>query len=374
MKLILDKKKILVVSKSFYPLRTPRAYRTTELVKEFARTGNEVHLLIPDSEYDYSDFLSQHKIEIHFFGPLKWRTLSSSSHSFFGELKRKFGRLLFLLFDYPNIEILWKLPPALKQFSGFDLLVSIAVPHSIHWAISSVRKKSRPIANIWVADCGDPYMGNKLESIPPPFYYSFFEKRFCEKADYISIPTEGSLAAYYKEFHSKFVIIPQGFSFENIRIIEEYEPDLKLKFAYAGGISPTGIRSLHKIIEFLLSAEHDFEFHVYSQQAKTVLNEFVARAEDKIKCHEPIDRSELIYELSKMDFLINLDNGTILNTPSKLIDYALAQRPILNISAMDPDLILLNQFLKRNYENQYVGPPLENFNIRNVAKKFLLLN
>lgn len=369
----MNKKKILIVSKSFYPLNTPRAFRTSELVKEFSRLGHDVHLLIPKSEYDYSEFLAQHKIRIHYFGPLKWQSLRASNVSWIGDLKRKFGRLLFLLFDYPNIEILWKLPESIRKFSNFDLLISIAVPHSIHWAIARVRNRNHPIAKLWVADCGDPFMGNKLESIPPPFYFSFLERYFCKKADFISVPSLGSVQGYYKEYHSKIVIIPQGFSFDNISINKDFIPGPFLKFAYAGGIAGSGIRSLNKIIDYLLSLELKFELHVFSQQAKAVLSHYLETAKNKIICHDAIDRTELICILSNMDFLINLDNGTTLNTPSKLIDYSLAGRPILNISAIDPDWELVHQFLNRNYENQLIVPPLENFNIKNVASKFLQL-
>jgi hypothetical protein len=37
-----DRKKILIVSRSFYPMNSPRSFRTTELVKEFARQGHMI--------------------------------------------------------------------------------------------------------------------------------------------------------------------------------------------------------------------------------------------------------------------------------------------------------------------------------------------
>ena len=41
------KKRILIVSRSFYPDNSPRAFRTTELSKEFARQGHHVTVITP---------------------------------------------------------------------------------------------------------------------------------------------------------------------------------------------------------------------------------------------------------------------------------------------------------------------------------------
>ncbi|MBK6729403.1 MAG: hypothetical protein IPG60_00030 [Bacteroidetes bacterium] len=44
------------------------------------------------------------------------------------------------------------------------------------------------------------------------------------KADFISIPTKGSIDGYYPEFHSKIRIIPQGFNFDEVKL-----PDGRIK-------------------------------------------------------------------------------------------------------------------------------------------------
>jgi hypothetical protein len=64
--------------------------------------------------------------------------------------------------------------------SGYDLLISIAAPHSIHWGIAWARKDGSPIAGIWIADCGDPFMGKENDTFRPPFYFRYLEKWFCQ--------------------------------------------------------------------------------------------------------------------------------------------------------------------------------------------------
>jgi hypothetical protein len=127
------------------------------------------------------------------------------------------------------------------------------------------------------------------------------------------------------------------------------------------------------VIESLLSTGKDFRFYIFSSSSKTVLNEYAIKHPEKILLLSPVARTELIFELSKMDFLVNLDNGTSLNTPSKLIDYSLANRPIMNINPLNPDVKLLNEFLDRDYTKQLRLDDLQSYNIKNTIQKFLSL-
>lgn len=73
-----------------------------------------------------------------------------------------------------------------------------------------------------------------------------------------------------------------------------------------------------------------------------------------------------------MDFLVNFDNNTGVQQPSKLIDYALTGRPIINVyGELDEKVIL--EFLAGNYENSYKTPNMEKYKIENVVDEFLSL-
>ena len=253
-------------------------------------------------------------------------------------------------------------------------MISIAVPHENHWAISKVRTKVNPIAKTWIADCGDPFMMNILEKIKPPFYFEKLENTFLKSADFISVPTKTSAVAYNKLYHHKFRVIPQGFNFEEVKIVSTKPVHNCPTFAYAGGVSAVGIRSLHQVIKILKTVDKDFVFHVYSANGKALLKDVVKGFSDKVILHDAIPRKELLYKLSQMDFLINLDNGTHLNTPSKVIDYALAKRPIMNIDPISPIKNKIDNFLKGDYGEETIIEDLEAYNISNVAEKFLNLH
>lgn len=366
-----NQKRILIVSRSFYPINSPRSFRTTELAKELARQGHDVQVLLPKNLENEikGHFRNDYEIQFLYYGPLKWKPLKKSK--FLGDITRKFGRLLFLLFEYPNIEIYFKLPKLLKKLNGFDLLISIAVPHENHWAVAEVRNKRNPIAKTWVADCGDPFMNSALETISPPFYFGWLENRFLKKADYISVPSQGSLKAYDHRYSNKFKVIPQGFNLDEVELSEYKLSSKKKVFAYAGGVTKRGVRSLHNVIDVLLEQNKEFTFHIYSSNGKSVLKDYVKGHEDKFVLHAPLDRLTLLKRLSEMDFLVNLDNNTPFNTPSKLIDYSLCRRPILNLNPYNPNKEIISSFLEGDYREKYVVNNMEQYNIKEVVKKFL---
>ena len=168
--------KILIVCKGFYPENTPRSFRATELALEFARQSHQVTVITHERDFDYTDFVYKNKIHLRSFGKLRFKHISYYPPNTIGKLRRKFRRLLFMFFNYPDIEIMWRLGKCLKDVDGYDLLISVAVPYPIHWGVAWARTKNQRIAKTWVADCGDPYFGNTLESFRIPIYFAYIEK------------------------------------------------------------------------------------------------------------------------------------------------------------------------------------------------------
>lgn len=368
-------KDILIISQTFYPENSPRSFRTTELAKELARQGHYVTVLLPFGMNipAIHEWAEEHGVQFQFYGPLTWKYFGKTR--LFGDWSRKFGRLLFLLFEYPNIEIYFKLPKYLRKIEKtYDLLISIAVPHENHWSVARVHSK-RKLARTWVADCGDPFAGNKMERISPPFYLRIIEYFFLKEVDFVTVPAIGHISAYCKRYENKFRVIPQGFDFSIINLSEYFKKSPKVVFAYAGGITRKGgIRSPHKLIEYLNSLHNlDYEFHIYSSQIAEIV-EFEKDNVSKVKLHKGIHREKLLNKLSEMDFLVNFDYGSNAMIPSKLIDYALTKRPILNINANEPDTQLIDAFLSGDYSGQYVVEDVDQYNIKNVSAKFLALD
>lgn len=355
--------KVLIVSGGFFPINSPRANRTTELAKEFSRQGHSVTIYFPETKYNYTSFSIKHpRISLKPIAGLTWRKTKRMPH--------KFNRLMQMLFEFPSIQWYFLLPNLLKQEREYDLLISIAVPHPIHWGIAHCYKKGIKVAKKWIADCGDPYMGCKTESYKKPFYFAWFEKLFCKHADFITIPTKESIDGYYPEFHHKIKVVPQGFNFDDVKI-DVYKPNIPIQFCYAGGFIP-GIRDPRPILDALAETDINFIFHVYTN-TPDLLYKHKYRLGEKLIINPYIPRLELIKFMSKMDFLLNIENGTSVQTPSKLIDYSLTKRPILSLDSQSLEREKLNAFLNKDYSLQLVIKEIGTYNIENVTKAFLSL-
>lgn len=354
-------------------MNSPRSFRTTELVKEFAGQGHDVTILTLKNDEIHPRFEKEYGITIKDIGPLRFPAINiTKSSGVRGYFKRAIRRGMLHFFEYPDIELMFRVNKALQKESGYDLLISIAVPHPIHWGVARAWRKKNPIANIWVADCGDPYMGQTLDSFNKMFYFKYFEKGFCRKAHYLSVPLENAKDGYYPEFKDKIEVIPQGFRFEEVKIDHSsYSKHQIPTFAYAGSFIPGG-RDPRPFLDYLMSISRNFKFIIYTKSVALV-KPWLDKAKGKIEVRDYIPRKELLKTLSKMDFLVNFENQSSLMMPSKLIDYYLTARPILNISANGIDTTIISRFLNGDYSDKYIYDDMDQYQIENVCHRFLNL-
>ena len=204
----MSKKKIIIVSHVLYPAQYPRAYRTTELAKELARQGHEVVVYAALGNYDYKEFETEFNLTVKDFGRLNFEKLTSDGsrkRNFFDKiLKRLFGNIAL----FPEIELMWKIPLALREEKMYDLIISVAVPYSIHFGCARAIEKNPDLTKKWIADCGDPFMGNKFRKRPS--YFLFLEKWFIRKVDWITVPIKDAIIAYPHEFKYKIKLFHRG--------------------------------------------------------------------------------------------------------------------------------------------------------------------
>jgi hypothetical protein len=362
-------RKFLIVSQAFYPGNSPRANRTTELAKELCRQGHEVTVLTPHhpeqealaDEYGmgFLDLGSGRWPEI----PIFWRGRTNLA-------LRAIRRLLWKFLAYPEIETSFRIFRRLPVGQQFDCIISIAAPHAVHWGVAWRFARNRCFGAPWIADCGDPFMGQENDSFSPAFYFRWVEKAFCRHANWITVPTEGAKDGYYPEFRDKLRVIPQGFRFEDYESLRNIPQiaDGVTRFAYAGLLIP-GRRDPRKLLDFLVSREEAFEFHLFTRSRAQV--ESYAANDSRIILHDFVPRGALLPRLAAMDFLLNIENVGQKQTPSKLIDYWLCGRPILSIKSFEFDPAVVEQFLRRDYQAAFQMPNPAQYRIENVAADFV---
>lgn len=364
--------KITIVAQHIFPKQTPRANRATELAKEFSKQGHEVTLLSTLGKYDYRAFESQYNLKVR---PIKLSWQLGVNHS---DVKinrtlidKVLERLFSWRFQFPLMEYREAVARALKH-NPCDLLISVADPHHIHWGCAKLKKENRiEFPKVWIADCGDPFMNNG-NSTKAPESYKKYEVESFQSCDAITVPIADAKGGYYPEFADKIHVIPQGFPFSLDKKPATIEKREIPQFAYAG-VFYEDIRNPIHLINYLAEQTLPFKLIIYTQ-FKGFVQSIIGPIKDKVEIKQAIPRSELLSELEKMDFLLNLENhNSPHQLPSKLIDYAICARPILSINPQKIDKAKVAEFLSGDYSQELKISNLADYHIESVAKKFLNL-
>lgn len=361
--------KILIISRSFYPIIAPRSFRATELAKELATQGHNVTVMTHTKGFDHSSFSKDFNINVIDFVEDKWFDIKVEGKGFFIKIIKVARGVLKYLFMFPDIQLVWILKRFLKDYKDFDLLISIAVPYSVHFGVAMAKSKNKEISNIWIADCGDPFFGNREKKFQIPFYFKYIERWFCKKPDFITVPIHEAVKAFPVLCQNKIKVIPQGFKIDDTLFQKQFSPNPIPHFAYAGSFSE-GVRDPLPFLNYLLTLDDDFKFIVYTRKM-SLLTPFISKLGSKLEIKDYIPRDELLIELSRMDFLINFCNKESVQSPSKLIDYALSGRPVLNIESNKINKYAFEIFLSGNYNDKAKLPNINDYRIEKVARQFI---
>lgn len=361
-------KNILLICKDIYPIQNPRSFRAGELVKEFSKRSFNVKVVCSLSEENFELFKKEFSNVAAVNLGLPSNILDRNIFKKMTLLKRILNKYSYHFLQYPNIGLLFKVKKYLKSNNDkIDLMITIAYPFPIHWGAAVARSSIEAnFPDKWIADCGDPFMGNPI--INPPFYFRSLERLFCNMVDKITIPVEIARKAYYKEFHEKIEIIPQGFDFSVIEK-ESYVKNKILTFLYAG-VFYKGSRDPRPFLDYLLEIESDFIFIIYTSD-DYLIHDYQNILGDKLIINSSIPRIELLKKMSKVDFLLNIENDSENQTPSKLIDYSLSGRPILSLNMKKIDKKKLNDFINGVYCDELKVQDIDQYNIINVVNKFI---
>lgn len=362
--------KIVVIAAKIYPTSTPRATRATELAKQLAKMGHEVALCAVLDNIDYSEFESRYNLKVI---PLK--TLFFLNRQKISFVRKAFNKVLYTLLhrliEFPEIELKRSVKKLLLKQKDVDYLITIGRPYPIHWGATAAKKALKErFPKHWTSDCGDPYWGDPFNK--HPFYFKKLEEQWSAATDSIVVPIESAKKAYLPIAQPKISVIPQGFDFSDVKIKEGPTNNSCPTFAYSGYVY-VGRRDPSSLLDYLSTIKQEFKIVIYTQQ-NGFYEKYLEKLKGKIELRTYVPRNQLIYELSCMDFLINLTNLSTVQSPSKLIDYYLTKRPIIDISTPFNEHDLINDALNGVFhQNQYSTVDIDQYNIVNVANKFMEL-
>lgn len=363
----------MIIAYLIYPQNSPRSNRATELAKEFGRQGYDVSLYGVLGKFNYTDFEIKYDVKVknlgkHIFSNITSDDIKQKNTILNRAISKLFGKWVY----YPHIYLSVLVNQILKNEKDIDMLISIAYPFPIHWGVALFKSNNPEMMKqtVWVSDCGDPFMGNPFHK--HPFYFKYIEKWFCGKTDYITVPIEEAKDAYYKEFRHKIKVIPQGFNMDEFKDDYVYNKNTKPTFIYAG-VFYKGIRDPRPLLDYLVKKDVDFKFIVYTK-TKGIIEPYKKMLGDKLEIQDYIPRVQLLKEMRKADFLLNIENNTSQQSPSKLIDYALTKRPVLSINSNGfLNEKLVDDFLNGDYSNRMKIENIEQYDIKNILTQFVSL-
>lgn len=372
--------KIHIVTGAFPPDINPRSFRSAELARQFARNGHKVTVtnLSYTPNYDYKNLEKEIGITIDNI-PIYYHTKAKHEikKSRFEKIKsslRAIGRYYLggKLFFYER-EIIKKI----NIPKDTDVVISISVPFVTHYSVSKYRKKRERIFNksCFIADSGDPF--STCQQFKMAFYFKAFERRVYKQFDYLAIPTSAAREAYLDLIpQDKIKVIPQGFDFQIRNSLPLYVKNDIPTFAYAG-VFYKGIRNPDFLFRYLSELNRPFNFYLFLREKdlfiESILDKYSSTLKGKVYTYYGILREELLRKLATMDFLINIGNTTSVQVPSKIIDYALVNRPFISFTEKTFKSSVFENFMNGNFSEAEIVPYLDRYDIKNVSEQFLSL-
>jgi hypothetical protein len=364
--------KILLVTKYFHPDIAPRSFRATELAIELARRKHDVTILTHRKQVPHLEMEKHYGFTIKDLKPLRFSFLSSGLSPGKNLLSKAINWIGSLLIDYPFIEYLFRVPKAISRDESYDLIISIANPHPIHWGVARAIKNNPSLTKAWIADCGDPYILVENALIQRPFYFRWVEQWWGKKADYITVPIAEARRAYDRTLRSKIKVIPHGFRIEAEHTAENASPENPVPtFCYGGGLIPKKMDP-RKFIDFLLSLDQPYKFYLFTTKSHLIRSQ-AEQSKNRIIIKLPIPRKDFLDFMRQMDFLVNFECESKTQSPSKLIDYAILRKPVLSIPSRHAEEDKTLEFLNGNYRQAMPLKDISPYRIEHVTDQFLNL-
>ncbi len=366
--------KVLIFAGCYYPHVHPRAFRATELAKEFRRQGDNVKVvnMTTIEQFDYSQYskttgIIVENLDINCVSNTKAEKPGRRS-SFIG---RHFKKLIDFFFHGRFFVQSHQIISKLQIDRDVDLVIALSTPFVCLYTVSKYIKREGK-SFVAIADRGDPFYYSKQSKYA--IWFKWIEKKVYEKFDYLTIPTENAIPLYSPLIdESKIRIIPQGFNMDNLNLYEG-ELSAPVSFAYAG-VFYWDIRNPEFLFSYLDKLNMPFRFYLFMRYNDPTLDVLIRKyknLEDKVIKKYSLPHDELLYELSKMHFLINIENISNTQMPSKLIDYGMSGRPTVSFNKETFKPQVLNEFLNGEYRNA-LEIDLKKYDIKTIVAQFKIL-
>ena len=332
------KLKLAIIGGDYPPSSSPRAIRIFNLVSGFAPYFARINVYLPNAPINK---LNAEKSNVRFYS--FGRNIKFTFRGTFGRILQ---RIFNLLFDYPDINFFFWLKNY-RHVLDSDVILTIGVPHSIHWGINKLlRTCNKKI--YWIAESSDPFFTKGMDIFPKPFYFRFLERSFLNKVDKVIVPFEGAIAAYPRFSKSKFSVIPQGFDSAYIGSFRNENVNNSIfTFGYAGTLYKFG-RNPSEFLKKAINSKFNFKFYLIVNNLDLIPSECLS--DERFIIQNLMPREDVYRLLAGMDCILNFENHSKTQSPSKIIEYSFLGRPIFSVNLEIDGDVFIDELLSGNRE------------------------
>jgi len=381
--------KILIISYSFYPQLNPRAFRWTSIARYWKEKGYDVTVVTnvndADSDSDEDNDYRIVRVPENHFGRLR-RKFSNKQNSQRNVIGNQYSyrsalnpikKLLKVIYQYtvkncqwPDYAWSWIGPSKravlqlIRSNGEFDTVISVSHPFSSHIIAKSLKKHYPD--TIWIMDNGDPFCFNGVNPNNISLYSGLNKKieyQCIEESDGFAVTTEETKEEYIRLFprlQDKVFVIPpllnpelEKFKEENKLLNESTRNFIRLVFVgtlYSDIRNPKNLLQILDQVSRKLTKKIEVDFYGN-------INDFDPNTLDinniKVSFFDSVSRQSAYQNMLEADGLLNIGNDTSYQLPSKLIEYAFLEKPILNISSITNDSSA--RFLKNHTQSKTIN-------------------
>ena len=357
--------RLLIITYSYFPDLTPRAFRWKAVAEQLQMHGHEVHVLCASSgPYGAMDGVTVHRVPDTLLREVTRTTPSgaglprvggSALIGYFKKTLRQIARSLWRFFYWPDFACGWVFPAvkALRELRGkgqFDWIISSSHPFSGH--LVALLGRDAEAKTRWLVDISDPYC---LMHQPSPYNRLLYgwlskwvEERVIVTADVLSMTTDSTAKIYEAAFpgcQSKTQVIGPLMSLP-VTPPRACQPDGVLRLVYVGTLyrqlrSPTFLLACAAALK---QAYPDIPLEVHFYGALNDCGDQLAAYTDIavpfVFAHGMVDRVAVQQAMVDADVLVNIGNASEAQLASKVMEYMAVGRPILNIISIEKDASL----------------------------------
>ncbi len=364
---------LLVITHSYKPLLNPRAFRWTAILEEWATDGTRIDVITswqPGQAreeiinnvhvFRVNDSIIE-KVRTKFNNSDRKTTATKNKATHKESTVKKIVKsTLKNLHDFtwknlywPDYATLWK-KTAIKnaeyliEHESYDTIISISDPFTSHLVGYALKNKYPNLK--WMVDIGDPFcFRHDTPTNNHALYYKKnykIEKEIFAKTDCISVTTETTKQKYaelFPESSDKINVIPplMAPSTQVSKILDNHTNSIKLIFV---GTLYKAIRNPHYLLHLFSKLLHSnisdkLELHFYGgiNDCQSEFTSYRSMVNKNLFLHGLVPREEVLQAMDNATVLINIGNDNMYQLPSKIVEYVLTGKPIINIAKLSND-------------------------------------